>query len=43
MDQRTATGEELPPFKGGDETEGARIGGCRRHPRQVCRQLKNLR
>ena len=30
-------------FQGGDETERARIGGCRRRTRQVCRQLKNLR
>jgi hypothetical protein len=30
-------------FQGGDETEGAQIGGCRRQARQVCRQLKNLR
>jgi hypothetical protein len=29
-------------FQGGDETEGARIGGCRWQARQVCRQLKNL-
>jgi len=28
---------------GRDPAEGARIGGCRRHARQVSRQLKNLR
>ena len=30
-------------FQGGDEAEGARIGGGRRRVRQICQQLKNLR
>ena len=30
-------------FQGGDETEGTRLGGCRRQARKVCRQLNNLR